>query len=161
MRTTLQNLALVLGTLVGGSFVILASPIPKISWILVLSIVVLMTEVFLIFKYIFNRYGSESENISDLKKDVLDPLDKIVTLYMQAEKDEITWEQYDFAVKPLNELLKEQNRLGYNVNETERDFKKDNFTVNSTWICGIGLFLLGVSLLAPYGTDIIKSIISK
>lgn len=150
-RTSMQNLALIIGTLVGGSFVLLSSPsVPKVFWLLIMGIVLLTFDIFWIFKYLFERVSAESDRVTALKKEVLDPLDQIVTLYMQAEKKEISWEEYDEKTRPLNESLKEQNRLGYSVDETARDYDRSNTSRDCIWMAGIGLLFICMSLLVPY-----------
>ncbi len=149
-RTTMQNLALTVGGFAGASFILLASPIPMVPWLLMVGIVILVFEVFWIFKYLFKRIHAETSNHLQLKENILDPLNQIITFYRKAEKGEIAWEEYDRQILPLNDGLLEQNRQGYDVSEVSKSYGTDNMDIFCTWATGIGLLFILAALLIPY-----------
>lgn len=149
-RKTMQNLALISGTLAAGSLVMLSSPVSRITSLILIGICILLFEVFYIFKYLFDRHEDESLIIKEIKENVLDPLDKILINTREAEEGKITWEESDKLTSPLYHKLSIENKKGHKPEETGKSYTMDNMPSICMWLTGIGLILIGLGLILPY-----------
>ena len=149
-REIMQNLSIVAGGLAAASLIALSSPLAQIKSLLVLGTVILLLEIVWIFCYLLFRSRVETDKVLELKREVLDPLNEIISLYFEKKEDKIDEHIFNARNLEIMEKLQASQKKGHSLENTNTDFKRDDSDRFFSFLLAAGVLSVALGLLLPY-----------
>lgn len=150
-RTVMQNIGIASGAVATAGIIAISSPLTLNIGFMLSGIVLLLAETFFVFLYIILSLRRETKSVLKMKENILDPLDRFITLWDKLKDEKIDQKIFDKETEDIlaNQLRKE-HRAGHDIDQTKSDYSIDNKDLWFISVLGIGTLLIVLGLLAPH-----------